>query len=146
MSTYAWLRLALYSSHHKYKKRLFLVMPKLSKRKKKKNFTSLPSSTSKQLNPCPHQTAECLHCTETNLQAVKLSSEHKHFYLYRPATGLRVAETKANSRNVFVKVAKLLQICHKTLSYCFVSVLSVHCGPGLSSINHAQNKLLMDTC
>ena len=60
-----------------------------------------------------------------------LSTEQKHFDVYRPATELRVAENTDEFQKCFVNVAKLLEICRKTLSYCFISVLSVQCGPSL---------------
>jgi len=71
------------------------------------------------LSPCPQQTAEGPLCAETSLQTVKLTTKQEPFALYWPAKGLgRVAE---NTNMYFVNVAKLLQICRKTQSLCFVS-------------------------
>ena len=48
------------------------------------------------------------------------------FRIYRPAMGLdRFAENTINLQKCFIDVADLLQICRKTLSFCFCCVLSV---------------------
>jgi len=53
---------------------------------------------------------------------VKLSTEQKHFDLYLPVIGLRVAENTSEFQKCFVNVAKLLQIYRKTPSFFFISV------------------------
>jgi len=76
------------------------------------------------LSPCPQQTAEGPLRAETSLQTVKLTTKQEGtFCSLLTAKGLgRVAE---NTSIYFIKAAKLLQICRKILSLCFVSVLSV---------------------
>ena len=115
---YAWLRLVLYFSNKKKKKRLFLVKPKLSKRKIL-SYTSLSYSTFELLNPCPPH-------PDTSLQTVKLATKQKLFDLYRTAAGLPSVAANINKlQKCIINVAELLQICGKTMGSCFVSDLSI---------------------
>jgi len=145
MRTYAWLRLALYSSHQKYKKRRFWVMPKLSILKQiilrisSVHHVRVVKSMSQ-----PHCWMSALHRDQP--AGSETFNRTETFWSLPTGNGAETGRNTNELQECFVNVAKLLQSCHRTLSYCFVSVLSVQCGPSLSSINHAQNKPLMDTC
>jgi hypothetical protein len=146
MWTFAWLRLVVYSSHGKYEKkkkrskRRVWVMPVLRKRKIL-TYTCLLYSSFKLSNPWARQTAIGPHCAEGSLQLVKLATKEKSFDPYRPVTGLvRVARNTNKLHKCFIHVAELMPISCKTQSFCFVSVLSVWAGAGLSSMSYDHQR------
>jgi hypothetical protein len=91
------------------------------------NYTSLPYCTFELVINALSTSAD------TSLQVAKCTTKQKSFDLCRPATGLGgVAENTKKLQMRFVNVAELLQVSCKALSFVFVSLLSVWCGPGLT--------------
>ena len=105
MRTYAWLRLALYSSHQIYQKNKQYAFflgggggggggeAKVDETENINFHVSSRTPFSRCLNQYPQHTASRPHCAETGLLLARLATARKAFVLYRPATGFsRIAE------------------------------------------------------
>ena len=79
----------------------------------------------------------CAQCAETSWQVQKFATRQKLSDPRRMTTGLSIAARNTNIyqdqtaklRKWFINAAEVLQICYQTLSFSFVSVWSVRCGP-----------------